>query len=265
MRQGVVHTIAELFDIYQMRSGSMNYIGTSGWKYDQWSGSFYPEEVTSEHALEFYASRLHTVEINNTFYQLPETETLHGWRESVPDDFTFAVKASRYITHMKKLKDPHEPLNNFLERIDVLGDKLGPLVFQLPGNWTFNAERLETFLQTLPDGYRCAFEFRDPSWHNAQAYEMLAQHNAAFCIYEFAGEVSPKETTADFVYIRLHGPEETPYEGQYPTQTLAGWAGAITAWNRQGKDVYCYFDNDQSGYAPHDAEHLQAMIQPENE
>jgi uncharacterized protein YecE (DUF72 family) len=243
----------------------MNYIGTSGWKYDQWSGVFYPEGIGSDQALAFYASRFQTVEINNTFYQLPDADTLRGWQEAVPDDFTFAVKASRYITHMKKLKDPDEPLHNLLERVQILGDQLGPVVFQLPGHWNFNAERLEAFLHALPAGYRCAFEFRDPSWHNSQTYELLAQHNAAFCIYEFAGAVSPKETTADFVYLRLHGPEETPYEGRYPTQTLAGWAGAITAWNRQGKAVYCYFDNDQAGNAPQDAARLKEMVQPESE
>jgi uncharacterized protein YecE (DUF72 family) len=242
----------------------MNYIGTSGWDYEKWRGSFYPEEVGQADALTYYAQQFPSVEVNNTHYQLPEEQTLQGWQAAVPDTFTFAVKASRYITHMKKLKDPHEPLTNLLERVSILGDNLGPLLFQLPGHWKFNAERLTNFLQALPEGYRCAFEFRDPSWHNPTTYKLLAQHNAAFCIYEFAGKISPKDTTADFVYIRLHGPEETPYTGQYDAQTLSGWAGAITSWSRQGKDVYCYFDNDQSGYAPQDAARLQSMVQPDS-
>lgn len=237
----------------------MYYIGTSGWHYDHWHGTFYPEEV--DDPLGFYTDHFTTVEINNTFYQLPEAQTLDSWRESVPDDFLFAVKANRYITHMKKLKDSDDPLKNFVERVQVLGDKLGPLLFQLPGNWRFNAERLSNFLQVLPKGHRCAFEFRDPSWHNPHAYDLLARHDAAFCIYEFAGYNAPKEITTDWVYIRLHGPHETPYEGHYDAQTLAGWAGAISSWLRQGKDVYCYFDNDQAGYAPQDALRLQSMIE----
>lgn len=243
----------------------MNHIGTSGWKYEQWSGSFYPEEVTSDDALAFYTSRFQTVEVNNTFYQLPELETVRSWQARVPHNFTFAIKASRYITHMKKLKDPDEPIQNLFERVDALKDKQGPVLFQLPGNWNCNTERLAHFLQALPRGYRCAFEFRDTSWHNPYIYELLAKYNAAFCIYDFAGYLSPRETTADFVYIRLHGPLEDPYTGQYDKQTLSGWADAITAWAQQGKDVYCYFDNDQGGYAPQDAGVLQSMLQPESE
>lgn len=231
----------------------MIFIGTSGWSYQHWRGFFYPEDV--DNWLDFYAKHFHTVEINNTFYQRPEEQTLEQWRDTVPADFIFAVKAHRYITHMKKLKDPDEPVANFLQTADVLGDKLGPLLFQLPGNY-FNAERLENFLQVLPKGYRYAFEFRDPSWHNDRAYELLAQYNAAFCIYEFGGYISPKETTADFVYVRLHGPLEQPYRGEYGEQGLSAWADMISEWTREDRDVYCYFDNDDSAYATRDAMRL---------
>lgn len=238
-------------------------VGTSGWHYDHWHGPFYPDDVQDE--LSYYVGLFNTVEINNSFYQLLEAETLKKWRDTVPEGFRFAVKASRYITHMKKLKDTDDALQNFLDRIDHLGDKLGPILFQLPGNWYFNAERLASFLNLLPDHYRYAFEFRDPDWHTKHAYELLADHGAALCFFEFAGDQSPRQITTDYVYIRLHGPENTPYEGEYGKQALSGWAGAISAWGRQGIDVYCYFDNDQAGYAPLDAQRLQAMVVPEGE
>jgi uncharacterized protein YecE (DUF72 family) len=236
------------------------HIGTSGWHYEHWEGPFYPKDIAKSGYLAYYVQHLQTVEINNTFYQLPDTATLRTWRETVPEDFTFAVKASRYITHMKKLKDPQEPVPNFLERIDVLGDTLGPILFQLPPNWYFNGERLEAFLETLPSGYRYTFELRDPDWINDEAYALLEAHNAAFCIYDFHGRQSPKMVTADFVYVRLHGPYEA-YRGKYDTETLSGWAGAVSTWLRQGKDVYCYFDNDEAGYAVQNALELQSYLQ----
>lgn len=235
------------------------HVGTSGWHYDHWRGPFYPEALAKEEFLTHYARRFQTVEVNNTFYQLPREKTLVQWRQAVPREFVFAVKASRYITHMKKLKDPQEPVSNFMERVAALEDKLGPVLFQLPPRWRFNGERLHSFLEALPDGHRYVFEFRDHSWFNDRAYEALARHNAAFCIYHLAGELSPKEVTADFVYVRLHGPAGS-YQGQYRTEDLAGWAGAFSTWARQGKDVYCYFDNDEAGYAAQDALRLQEMV-----
>jgi uncharacterized protein YecE (DUF72 family) len=235
------------------------HIGTSGWHYQHWRDTFYPGELASEDWLDYYAQHFHTVEINNSFYQLPEEKTLKQWRDTVPDGFSFTVKASRYITHQKKLKDPQRSLPNLLERIAVLGDKLGLILFQLPPRWHCNTERLGEFLATLPEDYRYAFEFRDRSWFVPEVYEQLAAHQAAFCIYDFAGELSPKEVTADFVYVRLHGPDEA-YQGQYSTQTLSGWAGAFSTWTNQGKEVYCYFNNDQFGYAARDACHLQSMF-----
>jgi len=235
-------------------------IGTSGWHYEHWEGPFYPRAMPKEDWLEFYVDQLQTVEVNNTFYQLPEKSTLRTWRDTVPDNFIFAVKASRYITHMKKLKDPKEPVDTFLGRVTNLGDCLGPILFQLPPNWYFNGRRLTSFLEILPSGLRYAFELRDPDWLNEEAYGMLAEHGAAFCIYDFHGRQSPKRVTADFVYVRLHGPYG-PYRGRYGTQTLAGWAGAFSAWRDQGKDVYCYFDNDEAGYAVQNAMELRGMLE----
>jgi uncharacterized protein YecE (DUF72 family) len=235
------------------------HIGTSGWHYDHWRGPFYSHDLSKDEFLRYYSYHFQTVEINNTFYQLPERKTLSAWCDTVPAGFLFSVKASRYITHMKKLKDPEESLTNFLERIKVLEDKLGPVLFQLPPNWNFNSERLGTFLDSLPPDYRYAFEFRDPSWLNSQAYKALAKHRAAFCIYDFDRRLSPKEVTADFVYVRLHGPNG-PYQGQYKTKALSGWAGAFSTWSSEGKEIYCYFDNDQHGYAVRNALELQEMV-----
>jgi uncharacterized protein YecE (DUF72 family) len=235
------------------------HIGTSGWHYGHWRGPFYPEELGAEGFLAYYAERFHTVEINNSFYQLPSESTLGKWRDAVPQGFVFAVKGSRFITHMKKLKDPASSLAPFLERVAVLGEKLGPILFQLPPRWRFNGTRLADFLAALPGAYRYTLELRDQSWINDDALNLLARHGAAFCIYELAGYLSPLEVTADFVYIRLHGPGG-PYQGQYDHETLAGWAGAMAAWSREGREVFCYFDNDEAGYAAQDALRLLDLL-----
>ena len=243
----------------RMKAQGNIHIGTSGWHYDHWKGPFYPEVMSAGEMLAFYADRLETVEINNSFYQLPEEKTLSEWRHTVPEGFVFAAKASRYITHMKKLKDPAKPVSTFVRRLEVLGDKLGPILYQLPPRWKLNLERLRSFLHALPVGHGYAFEFRDPSWFQNEVYEVLSDKNAAFCIYELAGQLSPKKVTADFVYVRLHGPGDA-YEGDYDAQTLAGWAGAFSTWAGKGLQVYCYFDNDQSGYAVRNALSLRDML-----
>lgn len=234
-------------------------IGTSGWSYDHWRGNFYPEELPHEQWLKYYAKHFLSVEINSSFYHLPEKKTLQHWQQTVPDDFIFCVKASRYITHMKKLNDPQQSLATFFEHISLLGEKLGPILFQLPPHWNFNAERLNGFLHMLSADYCYAFEFRDQSWHNAEAYDLLSKHNAAFCIYELDGFLSPKKITADFVYVRLHGPNGA-YQGSYGAPTLSGWAGAFSTWSSQGREIYCYFDNDEAGYAAQNALQLNEML-----
>lgn len=163
---------------------------------------------------------------------------------------------------MKKLKDSRKALSAFLARVGVLEDKLGPILFQLPPRWKVNAERLRAFLRLLPRDRRFAFEFRDPSWFTQEVYDALADAKASFCIYQLAGLQSPGEITADFVYVRLHGPAREAYRGRYPAQVLRGWAEAFTGWSRAGKDVYCYFDNDEAGYAALDAAKLREMTGP---
>lgn len=236
------------------------YIGTSGWNYNHWREHFYPEKLPSKKWLEYYIEKFDTVEINNTFYQLPKESALKNWVETTPDDFLFTVKASRYITHMKKLKDPVEAFGKFRDRVELLGGKLGPILFQLPPRWKANPERLEGILKILPKGQRAAFEFRDQSWWNEEIYGILKRHNAAFCIYELDGMESPKEFTADWIYLRMHGPDGS-YEGSYSKQELAGWAGAITQWRKKGMDIYCYFDNDEKAHAVNNALSLKEMFE----
>lgn len=234
------------------------HIGTSGWHYEHWKGPFYPEHLPNDSLLKYYSSHFHTVEINNSFYRMPQEKTLREWVDTVPSGFIFAVKASRYITHMKKLKDAEKPLMSFLQTIDIMGEKLGPVLFQLPPRWNVNTVRLDSFLRMLPKGYRYAFEFRDPSWFNDEVYDLLSEHDAAFCIYDLDGRQSPKAVTTDLVYMRLHGPDG-PYRGQYSTGLLTGWADAVSTWAAQKKTVYCYFDNDEAAYAAMDAGNLRDM------
>ena len=242
-----------------MSGKGLIHIGTSGWHYDHWRGPFYPENLTHAEFLRFYQQTFHTVEINNSFYRLPSEKALTDWREAVPAGFIFAVKGSRFITHMKKLQDPEKSIAPIMARVPLLGERLGPILFQLPPRWHFNGERLRNFLVALPRDYRYALELRDPSWLNQEACGLLREYGAAFCIYELAGRVSPREVTADFVYIRLHGPGGA-YQGRYDLQTLAGWTEDISAWAAQGMAVFCYFDNDEAGYAALNALELQEML-----
>ncbi len=209
--------------------------------------------------LELYQQHFDTVELNNSFYHLPLETALAEWRKRTPPNFCFAAKGSRFLTHMKKLKDTGQGIERFFSRIEILGRKLGPILFQLPPHWSSNAERLDEFLRALPRRRRYAFELRDPTWHNAEVYDVLRRHNAAFCIYELAGKRSGLEITADFTYVRLHGPGG-PYQGSYSSRALRDWAERIRAWRRRLDAVYFYFDNDQGGFAAHNAETLKSLV-----
>jgi uncharacterized protein YecE (DUF72 family) len=236
-----------------------SFVGTSGWRYDHWIGTAYPGDMRPDDSLGYYAGFLRTVEVNSTFYGLPSTKSIEAWLAATPPDFVFAVKASRYLTHMKKLKDPDAGLWRFFAAIQPFGDRLGPVLFQLPPRWRCNAPRLDAFLDALPPGHRYAFEFRDPSWHNDEIAALLERRNAAFCIFELAGQQSPRLTTADFAYVRLHGPGAA-YQGCYDDRALTRWAGRIARWHAQGLDVYCYFDNDEAGHAFANAVRLAELV-----
>lgn len=234
------------------------HIGTSGWHYKHWMGTFYPEGMKSKEFMDYYLNFFNTVELNNSFYRLPSAATFAQWKDSVPEDFIFAVKANRYITHMKKLKEPEQHFNNFIGNVEALKEKLGPILFQLPPGWKYNGKRLEEFIAVLPDDYRYTFEFRNHTWYNNEVYGLLKKKNIAFCIYELEHHMSPVETTADFVYVRLHGPDGK-YSGSYSDETLSDWVKTCQEWSKEGKDVYFYFDNDQLGYAAFNAKKMTEL------
>jgi uncharacterized protein YecE (DUF72 family) len=235
------------------------FIGTSGWHYPHWESIFYPADLKKKDQLEYYTSKFKTVELNNSFYRQPKKANFEAWRDSIPDDFIFAVKANRYFTHLKKLKVTAADVNNFFDACTALGEKLGPILFQLPPKWKLNIERLDSFLKTLPQGFQYTFEFRESSWYTPAVYDLLEQHNCAFCIYHLAGHQSPILTTANFVYVRLHGPGDK-YQGKYDQKQLTEWAKLAKKWLAERKQVYFYFDNDQDAYAAMNALDLQEMI-----
>ena len=236
------------------------HIGTSGWHYKHWLGDFYPEKLPAKEMLTFYTQHFDTVEINNTLYHMPADATFNAWRDNSPDNFVYALKASRFITHMKKLKDPESATAKFFAGAELLEAKLGPILFQLPPRWELNLERLAEFLEVLPRQHRYAFEFRDPSWLVQPVYDLLQRHNTALCIYDFASRPTPLEITADFTYVRFHGPGEAKYAGSYPDSVLQGWARTIRDWLRELSAVYVYFNNDVGGHAVRNARRLRELL-----
>jgi uncharacterized protein YecE (DUF72 family) len=235
-------------------------IGTSGYHYKHWVGTFYPPKTPASKMLDYYVQHFDTLELNNSFYRLPSIEAFEAWRDATPQNFVFAVKASRFITHNKKLKDPENALDNILPRAEHLRKKLGPVLFQLPPKWKLNLERLKGLLEILPRERRYAFEFRELSWMTPEVNRLLERYNAAFCIYELAGYHTPFDITADFAYVRLHGPGAGKYQGSYSHAQLREWAQRIEEWSQRLKAIYIYFDNDQAGYAAQNALELNQMV-----
>lgn len=233
-------------------------IGCSGWSYKDWRGPFYPPEVKAKDQLAYYATRFSTAEINASFYRLPTEKAVAAWREAVPDGFLFAWKASRFLTHNKKLNDPKDSLELIVGRMEPLGDRFGPILFQLPPMLKLNRERLATFLDLLPEGRRCTLEFRHPSWYAPDVFQLLEAHDVALCLSDHHDAPSPWEATASFVYIRAHGPGGH-YFGRYGEAELKRTARAIGDWRKAGKAVFCYFDNDIKSAAPRDAERLISL------
>lgn len=232
-------------------------IGTSGYQYDHWKGVFYPEDLPKKQWFDHYARTFDTVEINNTFYNLPAEKTFHAWREAAPEDFEFALKFSRYASHIKKLKDPEDLIARFLERAELLGPTLGPILVQLPGNWQVNPERLAGFLDNAPDDNRWALEFRDESWLSDEIYAVLEKHNAALCIHDII-EDHPERLTADWAYLRYHGID---YTGSYSDDYLSAEAERITSYLDGGRDVYAFFNNDEAGHAVNNAVELKRFVE----
>jgi uncharacterized protein YecE (DUF72 family) len=240
------------------------HIGTSGWNYKHWwNGEFYPQELRPADWLRYFVKHFDTVEINNSFYRLPSEEAFQSWRSQVPQNFVFAVKASRFLTHIKRLKDPEEPLRLFFSRAKFLKDRLGPILFQLPPRFKLNLERLDAFLTALTTHtaggrVRCAIEVRDATWLVPQVFERLRIHHVALCFADWRDTHVTDPVTGDFVYVRRHsGPAAG---GNYPKENLNRDAEQIRRWLAAGLDVYMYFNNDWGGHAIRNAKYIRQAI-----
>jgi uncharacterized protein YecE (DUF72 family) len=235
-------------------------IGTSGWHYDSWWGPFFPDDVRKKDALRYYASRFNTTELNAPFYRTPTLDAVKGWFDQTPEDFRFAWKASRFITHWKRLSEHSWNSLELLEtRLAVLGHKAGPVLFQLPPHMPADRDRLASFMKMLNPARRYSFEFRHPSWYEPAILALLEDHDASLCLSDHAAAPAPWQATAGWVYIRGHGPTGR-YHGNYSEETLASWARDIRDWQRHGRDVWCFFDNDVKSAAPADAERLLRRV-----
>lgn len=239
-------------------------IGTSGWQYRHWEKIFYPKKLHRDEWLKHYAAIFNSVEVNASFYRIPEIDDIRRWCDSTPDDFVFAVKAPRSITHFKKLKNCEGLLDSLIPRLKMFGARLGPVLFQLPPRWHCNPRRLSDFLEMLPRQGRFAFEFRDNTWHCEEVYSLLAKHQAAYCIFDLDGHSSALETPGEFVYLRLHGPRSA-YSGNYRAPALRTWYGRALDWQRDKRNVYVYFDNDARAYSAKNARRMLAMMQAKTE
>jgi uncharacterized protein YecE (DUF72 family) len=206
----------------------------------------------------YYADRFDTVEINNTFYRLPTTATFAKWRAQVPPGFLYAVKASRFLTHLKKLKDPEQPLQTFIEHAALLGETLGPILYQLPPRWRLNLPRFEDFLALLPKNSQHVIEFRDPSWLIDEVFQLMERYHVSHCIHDMTPLQVPFRVTASPVYLRLHGGPD--YSGSYSQTELERLADRIKEWHHQGLDVFVYFNNDNNGFAISNAQALKDML-----
>ncbi len=233
-------------------------IGTSDWVYKHWRDIFYPKGLPARAWFAHYASLFNTVEINNSFYRLPPETTFDAWRKQAPPGFLYAVKASRYLTHVRRLINPEEPLKTFLERADHLGPTLGPILYQLPPRWHVNLPRLEYFFSLLPAGYTHVVEFRDQSWLIEDVFQLLERYHVAHCIHDMRPLEVPLRVTAGTAYVRFHG---APVQGgNYPADALRTWAERIERWHRDQIPVYAYFNNDPHGYAIQNALSLKQLL-----
>ncbi len=234
-------------------------IGCSGWNYKHWRGLFYPEGLPQKRWFEHYAATFDTVEINNSFYRLPKAETFDKWREQAPDGFCYAVKANRFLTQAKKLKECAEPLQRMMTPFRHLGDRLGPILYQLPPRFRVNLERLDKFLTLAPKDVVNVFEFREKSWLTEEMLALLDRHGASFCVHDMPGSATPRWVAGPIAYVRFHG-GEGKYWGRYSDAGLTDWTDWIVERAKGGRSVWCYFNNDMEAHAIHDALTLRAMV-----
>jgi len=237
-------------------------IGTSGWMYNHWKGPFYPEKFPNNEMLKYYANKFKTVEVNSSFYRLPTTKTVQKWMNETPDQFIFSIKASQFITHRKYLKDGQETTKKFFDVIKGLKNKLGVILFQLPPNWHYNYERIREFVEILPKQYLYTFEMRHPSWYEQEVFELFKKYNIALCIHDFTGDLFLEKITANFIYIRFHGPIRL-YYGKYSSDHLNQWAEKISKWITQNIKIYVYFNNDAHGWAVENALEINKILKKE--
>ena len=242
------------------RKTSLVHVGCSGFSYEHWKGVFYPEGLPKSKWFDYYCGKFGTVELNVTFYRLPRESTFLKWHEQTPGDFLVSIKGSRFITHVKKLKDPALPLKRFFESIKPLWDKIGAVLWQLPPAFKADAERLENFLKELkPYKASNAFEFRNESWvRDERVLCALSDEGCALCMADWPEFARDLPLTADFVYMRRHG--HGTYGGSYTTEELREDAGRIKKFRHEGREVYIYFNNDAYGYAPKNAMELDRLV-----
>jgi len=234
-------------------------IGTSGWHYAHWEGLYYPDKLPKSKWFEYYAKDFDTVEINNTFYQLPKDQTFKNWHEQAPKNFLFTVKANRFITHIKRLKDPAEPLERFFAGARLLKENLGPFLYQLPPSMHKDLDRLKSFIKCLPKGKLSVFEFRHKSWFSDDTYELLDKFSVGFCIHDLVGVPTPRIITGDLIYIRFHGPTGR-YQGNYTKAMLKNWADWLKEHIKKAHSIYAYFNNDIHAYAVYNAKTLKEQV-----
>jgi uncharacterized protein YecE (DUF72 family) len=237
-------------------------IGTSGWHYDSWRGHFYPPGLPIKAQLQYYASQFEAAELNGVFYRTPTPDAVQSWKEQTGKNFVFTWKASKFITHWKRLSaNSLNSLELMESRLSLLGDKAAPVLFQLPPNFQADANRLSAFLRMLSPRRRYCFEFRHPSWYSPGIMRLLSEENISLCISDHHNAPTPWKRTANFVYVRGHGPGGR-YKGHYSPDALAAWARRIRSWKAQGYDVFVFFDNDQKSAAPIDALKLKQILLP---
>jgi uncharacterized protein YecE (DUF72 family) len=237
-----------------------HYVGCSGWHYEHWRGLYYPQELPRSQWLAFYARQFTTVELNNSFYRLPSEKAFTTWRESTPENFIFAVKVSRFITHIKRLRNLGSAVENFLSRATFLKEKLGPLLYQLPPSMKRNDELLQNFLSTLPSKYQHVIEFRHESWIDEAVFGILRSHNVGLCVFDMPGFSCPLVATSDFAYVRFHGSEGL-YSSCYSDEELSQWAQGIARLGQNVKVSYIYFNNDAEAFAVENAITLRNVLQ----
>ncbi len=235
------------------------FIGTSGFSYSHWKGKFYPKNLPSSKFLEHYVTQFKTVEINSSFYCLPKEKTFKNWQQKTPKNFLFSLKASRYITHVKKLKDCHEPLARFLKAAFVLKEKLAVVLFQMPPSFKANEKRLKKFLSIAPKKLKTTFEFRHPSWFSPKIYAILKKFNSALTIADTPDYPYVEKLTTDFTYLRLHG-HESLYSSNYSDKQLDAFTHLLKKCSPKIKRAYVYFDNDAFGHAPKNAKTLINLL-----